>query len=429
MRAELEAFGFNRDLRGLPPGLHARRPVRDPRPRRRHISHGFLAIVVIAAASATGLILVPQGPMRVRAWVNTALASLKLGETQHAVSEAPRDSLAVSDSGGVLAERTSEPSAPAASGSGSGRASTNEADFRTARSRLDAQLKALEKRGASEWAGKAYAAVRTLEAEAVGANEAGNAALALEKLNDAEARLAGVKRVAATVKAPGHRAKGHDEVLRTLVEGLNAEVEHDSRLAARDFRRVLALDPHNAVALAGLQRARTRLNADARPAQRPRVVAAQPLDSATVQTPARPPTLPAHASAKAELAYRMRALVAQPTELDSKPIRREAEALVREERAIPNPDASLQALAMKLSSLVASYGKTVHVALVSDDQTQVEITQIGSFGTFMRRNLDLRPGVYTVVGTRSGYKTVRLEVTVRPGVGVQKIRVRCDEPI
>lgn len=447
MRTDPDWRGLDRDLRGLSPALHARPRIGYPRPRERRHLRWFWAIAAIAAASVAGVLLLPHGPTRVRSWVSTALAPLQPVDSRHTVAKAARETDAVAESQGVPTGPGRESAAPGKTPARGARAAANEAAFTKARSRLDARLNTLDKRGAPAWGGKTYAEVKTLEAEAVGANEAGNAALALEKLKDAETGLASIERVEPSMPPTRRRPNSHNDVLRTLVEGLNAEVQHNDQLAARDFGHVLALDPHNAVALAGLQRARNPLDvgvagaAQAPPQRagdtlqplgsgtRPTARAPAALVSAAPASPAATPPVPIHISVKAALTRRMRALVNQPSDLDSRPIRREAAALVREERATPDPGAALQALATELSSLVAAYGKTVHVALVSDDQTQVEITQIGSLGTFVRRNLDLRPGVYTVVGTRSGYKTVRREVTVRPGAGVQLIRVRCDEPI
>ena len=71
----------------------------------------------------------------------------------------------------------------------------------------------------------------------------------------------------------------------------------------------------------------------------------------------------------------------------------------------------------------------VQISLVSDNATQVAIQRVGSFGTFSRREIALKPGKYTVVGTRDGFRDVRRDVTVAPGQDVQTISVSCVEPI
>ena len=83
----------------------------------------------------------------------------------------------------------------------------------------------------------------------------------------------------------------------------------------------------------------------------------------------------------------------------------------------------------RLETLLPSFDKPVRLSLVSDNSTQIAIPSIGSFGTFARRDIELRPGKYTVVGTRNGFRDVRREITVAPGQESQTIRVTCSDPI
>ena len=55
--------------------------------------------------------------------------------------------------------------------------------------------------------------------------------------------------------------------------------------------------------------------------------------------------------------------------------------------------------------------------------------QVGRFGTFENHELDLIPGTYTVLGTRSGYRDVRLSLVIRPGVEPAPFMVRCEDKI
>jgi len=73
--------------------------------------------------------------------------------------------------------------------------------------------------------------------------------------------------------------------------------------------------------------------------------------------------------------------------------------------------------------------RPVHLSLVSDNATEVQIESIGEFGTFAKREIELKPGRYTVIGTRDGYRVVRRDITVAPGQESQTIRVSCSDPI
>jgi len=54
---------------------------------------------------------------------------------------------------------------------------------------------------------------------------------------------------------------------------------------------------------------------------------------------------------------------------------------------------------------------------------------VGTFGSFSRRDIELKPGHYTVIGTREGYRDVRRDITVSPGQQTQTVNVSCSEPI
>jgi serine/threonine protein kinase/tetratricopeptide (TPR) repeat protein len=73
--------------------------------------------------------------------------------------------------------------------------------------------------------------------------------------------------------------------------------------------------------------------------------------------------------------------------------------------------------------------KPVRLSLVSDNATAVAIPSIGQFGTFAKRDIELKPGRYTIIGTRDGYRDIRRDITVSPGQGNQTINVSCSDPI
>jgi hypothetical protein len=54
---------------------------------------------------------------------------------------------------------------------------------------------------------------------------------------------------------------------------------------------------------------------------------------------------------------------------------------------------------------------------------------VGRMGRFYTRDLNLRPGTYTVVGTRDGYKDVRQKMVVKAGEEGLRITLKCEERI
>ena len=69
------------------------------------------------------------------------------------------------------------------------------------------------------------------------------------------------------------------------------------------------------------------------------------------------------------------------------------------------------------------------VELRSDGLTEVVIYHVGNRGRFLQQRLELRPGTYTVVGSRAGYRDVRQQIVVKPGVAPPVVTIRCEETI
>jgi len=82
-----------------------------------------------------------------------------------------------------------------------------------------------------------------------------------------------------------------------------------------------------------------------------------------------------------------------------------------------------------LEALVASYSRPVELLIVSDTLTEVTLHRVGRLGKFDRRVLEVRPGRYVAVGSRAGFRDVRVEFTIEPGKPFAPVRVLCEEAI
>ena len=71
----------------------------------------------------------------------------------------------------------------------------------------------------------------------------------------------------------------------------------------------------------------------------------------------------------------------------------------------------------------------VAVVIQSDDLTEVSVYKVGRLGHFLQHRLNLRPGTYTVVGSRDGYRDVRRNLVVQAGQETVTITIRCETPI
>ena len=108
---------------------------------------------------------------------------------------------------------------------------------------------------------------------------------------------------------------------------------------------------------------------------------------------------------------------------------RDAESLLEEASQIQPAGPRLNRQVGELRRIVGIASTPIRVSLVSDNLTEVTVHKVGRLGAFERRVLELRPGTYTVVGRRAGFRDVRRELRVVPGQEIEPLTVRCEEKI
>ena len=133
--------------------------------------------------------------------------------------------------------------------------------------------------------------------------------------------------------------------------------------------------------------------------------------------------------ARAQLQRRIDALMQKPERLWDPAGRGEARTVLALAADAGNPRQKLSAAAQELERLAAAAEKPVRLRLDSDGLTSIAIYHVGQYGTFDRRDFELLPGRYTVVGTRTGFRDVRREVILVPGVQPSAVVVKCEESI
>jgi hypothetical protein len=126
---------------------------------------------------------------------------------------------------------------------------------------------------------------------------------------------------------------------------------------------------------------------------------------------------------------RLDKLIAEPDKLSVPSIMQDATMLVVDITTRPDVGARLGQQRDELSRLLKRAATPLTVSLVSDNVTQVTIYKIGRLGNFMRKEVSLRPGTYVIVGSRPGYRDVRMEFRVAPEIEMQPVIVQCEEPI
>ncbi len=119
----------------------------------------------------------------------------------------------------------------------------------------------------------------------------------------------------------------------------------------------------------------------------------------------------------------------RPEKVFSSDVRGAARATLNRASAVPDPGPVLSHKVKELQDLVAAAETPVRIAIASDSQTEVTIYRVGKLGTFERKDMELLPGRYTVIGTRTGFRDVRREFTIMPGREPPSLVVRCEEQI
>jgi tetratricopeptide (TPR) repeat protein len=287
-------------------------------------------------------------------------------------------------------------------------------------------------------------------------------------------------------------AFGNDNYAKAVGSGfaaLGAGRLDDARGA---FEKARSLHPSGVEAADGLRRVNAALSAKGFTTLRQRAVAleaqerwdeaVQAYDSALQADPSLAFAQEGkdRAAARAELGAAMQALIDRPDRLSSQSVRQQARALLEKANDQTTSGPVLRSQIARLQLLLPDYDKSarsdlsggavatgrpdagrsdsvgsdsvgpgpvrsdftrvdssarvdmnkpVRLSLVSDNATAVAIPSIGQFGTFAKREIELKPGRYTVIGTRDGYRDVRRDITVAPGQENQTISVSCSDPI
>jgi tetratricopeptide (TPR) repeat protein len=114
---------------------------------------------------------------------------------------------------------------------------------------------------------------------------------------------------------------------------------------------------------------------------------------------------------------------AEPSKLSNANLFAQANDLLGEAKTLKYRGARLNTLIDSVSETLALYRDPVLVTLLSDNFTEIVLSNIGRLGTFQSKVLSLRSGEYTIRGSASGCRDIFLTVTVLPGIA--PIEVLC----
>jgi tetratricopeptide (TPR) repeat protein len=137
----------------------------------------------------------------------------------------------------------------------------------------------------------------------------------------------------------------------------------------------------------------------------------------------------AHALARMEFGQRLQLHIDHPERLATDAVLAEAEAVLEEGQAVAQPGPVLAARLASLEQVIARAATPVTVELRSDGLTEVMVYRVGRLGTLSSHTLELRPGTYTIRGTRRGFRDVLITLTVTADGPTQPVVVRCMEDV
>jgi tetratricopeptide (TPR) repeat protein len=129
------------------------------------------------------------------------------------------------------------------------------------------------------------------------------------------------------------------------------------------------------------------------------------------------------------VAKRMSFFLQNPDALESNPQLQNAILLIAEAEKLQPRGSRLNVRLDELKALVDVARTPVKVMIESDNLTKVAVYKVGELGRFASREISLRPGVYTVVGSRNGYKDVRQEIIVKHGRKALRVTVICTNKV
>ncbi len=279
-----------------------------------------------------------------------------------------------------------------------------------------------------------------LIAQAANALSADRAPEAVELYEQALA-ADGANREAREGLAKARGAVGASEFARVLAGGFNALRAGDFARARSAFERARALQPAASAPREGLEQLAAAEQARAGDSARERAAALEASErwsdalALYDEVLARDPSLQfaqagrERTAPRAELARRLQGVIERPERLATEAVRTETRQLLEAARAVTPTGPVIRSQVARIELLLPAYDKVVRVALESDNATDVTIQRVGTLGSFLRREIELKPGRYTLTGTREGFRDVRREITIAPGSDVQTISVSCVEPI
>lgn len=129
-----------------------------------------------------------------------------------------------------------------------------------------------------------------------------------------------------------------------------------------------------------------------------------------------------------EKTMQMDDLLRKPERLADDSVASFASSLLMEVEATELPPRFAET-ASKLQQMLLAYSSSVQVTLVSDNRSEITLLRRESFSPFREKTLQLKPGQYTLVARRDGYRDKRITFTVPLDASDFSVTIGVDEKL
>jgi len=133
--------------------------------------------------------------------------------------------------------------------------------------------------------------------------------------------------------------------------------------------------------------------------------------------------------ARAQLDKQFSLAIDKPQRLSDKSVAQATAQLLRQASTISPRGPVLEKQLATLATLLKQAGAEIQLTLRSDGQTEVTLRKVSRLGQFQQKVLTVRPGTYTVIGSRNGYRDIRHNFTLNHDSVAFEIEIICSEEI
>lgn len=223
----------------------------------------------------------------------------------------------------------------------------------------------------------------------------GYSSLEARQFGDARSAFMSAQKLAPSSKKPKQglikveQTVRNEKISSLTIEANHFEISEEWVHATQSYQQILALSPKAAFAIDGVARSQQR----------------------------------------ASLLSKLDNYLDNKERLSSSQVSAEVHELLQEIALLENPGSKINQRVNTLEKLLEHANQPISITLQSDNKTDVVIYKVGKFGRFDNQKIELKPGKYTIVGSRPGYRDVRKILTISADMATKIIMVRCEEPI